>query len=168
ETMPYAIDVKHDAQLYHLEIPALYIPRCRACGELIFSNSVDDQILQALRAHLRLRTSEQSREVSLENSVAIAANVDPAARAIFYHLLDQVPEAEAVWAERQATLQSWRSDSRFTPYWPSIDQMLTDDFASLRRRAAARETVGHLEGYDYEAWREQRNYDLKHAHDHLS
>jgi putative zinc finger/helix-turn-helix YgiT family protein len=59
--MPYAIDVKHDGQLYHLEIPELKIPRCRACGELIFSNSVDDQISQALRAHLRLMTPEQIR-----------------------------------------------------------------------------------------------------------
>ena len=56
ETMPYAIDVKHDGQLYHLEIPALCIPKCRACGEQVFSNSVDDEILQALRAHLRLLT----------------------------------------------------------------------------------------------------------------
>ena len=47
--MPYAIDVKHNGQLYHLEIPALRIPRCRVCGELIFSNSVDDEILQVLR-----------------------------------------------------------------------------------------------------------------------
>ncbi len=61
ETMPYVIDVKHDDQLYHLEIPALCIPKCRACGELIFSNSVDDQIFQALRAHLRLLTPEQIR-----------------------------------------------------------------------------------------------------------
>jgi putative zinc finger/helix-turn-helix YgiT family protein len=59
--MPYAVDVKHDGQSYHLEIPALKIPRCRACGELVFSNNVDDQILQALRAHLRLLTPEQIR-----------------------------------------------------------------------------------------------------------
>ena len=61
ETLPYAIDVKHDGQLYHLEIPALQVPKCRACGELVFSNSVDDQILRALRAHLRLLTPEQIR-----------------------------------------------------------------------------------------------------------
>jgi putative zinc finger/helix-turn-helix YgiT family protein len=59
--MPYAIDVKHDGQLYHLEIPELKIPKCRACGELVFSNSVDDEILKALRAHLRLLTPEQIR-----------------------------------------------------------------------------------------------------------
>ncbi len=58
ETMPYTIDVNHDGQLHHLEIPALRIPKCRACGELVFSNSVDDQIFQALHAHLRLLASE--------------------------------------------------------------------------------------------------------------
>src|SRR5919201_1868093 len=61
ETMSYAIDVKHDGQLYHLDIPELLIPKCRACGELVFSNSVDDQVLQALRAHVRLLTPEQIR-----------------------------------------------------------------------------------------------------------
>jgi putative zinc finger/helix-turn-helix YgiT family protein len=59
--MPYAIDVKHDGQSYHLEIPKLTIPKCRACGELVFSNSVDDQIIEALRSHLRLLTPEQIR-----------------------------------------------------------------------------------------------------------
>ena len=36
ETMPYAIDIKHAGQLHHLEIPVLKIPKCRACGELVF------------------------------------------------------------------------------------------------------------------------------------
>lgn len=103
----------------------------------------------------------------MENDVVIAVKADPAAREMFYRLIGQVPESEAAWTERQATLRSWRSDPRFEPYWSAIDHMLTDDFASLRRRAAATESVAHLEGYDFDAWREQRNYDLKHAHDHL-
>ncbi|SRR5579883_412376 len=61
EAIPYTLDIKHDGQLYHLEIPALQLPKCRSCGELVFSNSVDDQILQALRAHLRLLTPDQIR-----------------------------------------------------------------------------------------------------------
>jgi hypothetical protein len=102
----------------------------------------------------------------MEKPIVIPAIVDPAIREKFYYLIDQVPESVAAWAERQATLRNWRSDHRFEPYWPSIDQMLTDDFASFRRRAAAMEAVGYLEGYDYDAWREQRDYDRKHAHDH--
>jgi putative zinc finger/helix-turn-helix YgiT family protein len=61
ETMPYTTEVKHDGQSYLIEIPALRIPKCRACGALVFSNSVDDQIIQALRAHVRLLTPEQIR-----------------------------------------------------------------------------------------------------------
>jgi hypothetical protein len=97
----------------------------------------------------------------------VIMKVDPAVREKFYQLIGQVADSEAAWAERQATLRSWRSDPPFEPYWPAIDQMLTDDFASFRRRAAAMEVVRYLEGYDYDAWRQQRDYDLKHAHDHL-
>ena len=56
----------------------------------------------------------------------------------------------------------WALDARFEPYWPSIDHMLTDDLASFRRRAAAIVPVGHLEGYDFDAWREQRLILLSH------
>ena len=107
----------------------------------------------------------------MEEHVVIPAKVDFAAREAFYRLIGQVPESVAAWQGRQATLRTWRSDPRFEPYWPSIDHMLTDDFASFRRRAAAMkdatEGVDGLEGYDFDAWREQREYDLKHAHDHL-
>jgi hypothetical protein len=33
--------------------------------------------------------------------------------------------------------------------------------------AALEEAAGDLEGYDFDAWREQRDYDLRHATDHL-
>jgi putative zinc finger/helix-turn-helix YgiT family protein len=59
ETMPYTTEVKHDGRRYKLMIPALTIPKCRACGELVFSNSVDDQIMQALRTEARLLTPQQ-------------------------------------------------------------------------------------------------------------
>lgn len=98
--------------------------------------------------------------------ITISANPDPATREEFYELLEQVPETEDAWARRQATLGGWRADPRFEPYWAVIDQMLTVDFTSFRRKAAAG-AVGELEGYDYDAWREQRDYDVKHAHDHL-
>lgn len=61
QTMPYAIDVKHDGQLYDLDIPELSIPKCSACGELVFSNSVDDRIIQALRERVGLLAPEQIR-----------------------------------------------------------------------------------------------------------
>jgi hypothetical protein len=103
----------------------------------------------------------------MEKLVVNPTKVDPTVREAFYDLIGQVPQSEAAWAERQATLKSWRADPRFEPYWPTIDHILTDDFASFRRRAAALKNVGPLEDYDYDAWRKQRDYDLKHAHDHL-
>jgi putative zinc finger/helix-turn-helix YgiT family protein len=61
ETIPYTAEVKHDGRLHRVEVPALTIPKCRACGALTFTNSADDQVLQALRALLRLLTPQQIR-----------------------------------------------------------------------------------------------------------
>lgn len=33
--------------------------------------------------------------------------------------------------------------------------------------AALEDAASDLEGYDFDAWREQREYDLRHANDHL-
>src|SRR5262245_8533457 len=92
-------------------------------------------------------------------------------RQTFYDLAGRSPDSEAAWAERQDTLRTWRGDPRVEADWPTIDHMLADDFASFRRRNAtmqqARESAGDLEGYDFEACRQQREYDLKHARDHL-
>jgi hypothetical protein len=76
----------------------------------------------------------------------VLPSVDPVARERFYDLLGQVPESEADWADRQATLRAWRSDARFEPYWPTIDQMLKVDFACFKRRAALAALTGDLEG----------------------
>jgi hypothetical protein len=94
-------------------------------------------------------------------------SVDPFIREQFYSRVAQLPETEAAWIERQAMFRRWRSDVRFEAFWPVIDHMLTDDFASCRRRAAAADkamaAVAQLQGYDFDAWHEQREYDLKHA-----
>jgi putative zinc finger/helix-turn-helix YgiT family protein len=59
ETMPYVANLKHDGRIYRIEIPELKIPKCRACGETTFSNDTDDQIIAALRSHLKLLTPQQ-------------------------------------------------------------------------------------------------------------
>jgi hypothetical protein len=94
-------------------------------------------------------------------------NVDPAAHEQFDQLVGQVSESEAAWAERLATLRRWRSEAAFEPFWPAVDQMLTVDFGSFKRRAGLAASAGDLEGYDFEAWRAQRDYDLKHARHQL-
>jgi putative zinc finger/helix-turn-helix YgiT family protein len=58
---PYTAKVKHDGIEYTIDIPALEIPKCRNCGELLFSNHVDEQIRDALRSRLRLLTPSQIR-----------------------------------------------------------------------------------------------------------
>jgi putative zinc finger/helix-turn-helix YgiT family protein len=57
--MPYVANLKHDGRVYHIEIPELKVPKCRACGEITFSNDTDDQITAALRSHLKLLTPQQ-------------------------------------------------------------------------------------------------------------
>ena len=57
----YTAEVRHDGRPYRVEVPDLMLPTCRACGEQVFSNSVDEQISRALRGHLRLLTPEQIR-----------------------------------------------------------------------------------------------------------
>jgi putative zinc finger/helix-turn-helix YgiT family protein len=60
-TVGYEAEVRHDGRLHTFTIPRLEIPVCRACGEKVFTEKVDDQINAALRAHLRLLTPEEMR-----------------------------------------------------------------------------------------------------------
>ena len=60
--VPYTARVNHDGRIYELEIPALDVARCRACGELVFDDRADEQISDALRSHLGLLTPDQIRQ----------------------------------------------------------------------------------------------------------
>ncbi len=57
----YEAEIRHDGRLHSFTIPSLDIPACRACGEKVFTEDVDQQIDDALRAHLQLLTPEQIR-----------------------------------------------------------------------------------------------------------
>jgi putative zinc finger/helix-turn-helix YgiT family protein len=59
--MPYTAKVKQDGIEYIIDIPALEIPKCHNCGDLLFSNHADEQIRDALRNRLRLLTPAQIR-----------------------------------------------------------------------------------------------------------
>ena len=54
KAIPYDAEVRHDGRLYKFAVPKLQIPVCRACGEKVFTEQVDDQINVALRLHLHL------------------------------------------------------------------------------------------------------------------
>ena len=60
-TVPHTSQIRHDGRLYTVELPRLRVPRCSACGELVFDNEADKQIAQALRAQLGLLAGEQIR-----------------------------------------------------------------------------------------------------------
>jgi putative zinc finger/helix-turn-helix YgiT family protein len=60
-TISYDAAVRHDGRDYTFTVPHLKIPVCRACGEKVFTEKVDDQINAALRSHLHLLTPEEIR-----------------------------------------------------------------------------------------------------------
>lgn len=53
--------IRHDGRAYTIELPELRVPRCAACGELVFDNDADQQIALALREHLGLLSAAQIR-----------------------------------------------------------------------------------------------------------
>ncbi|MFZ5829212.1 MAG: type II TA system antitoxin MqsA family protein [Planctomycetota bacterium] len=61
-TVPHTSQVKHDGRLYVVEVAGLRVPRCSACGELVFDNGADEQVAQALREKLGLLSGNQIRE----------------------------------------------------------------------------------------------------------
>ncbi len=101
--------------------------------------------------------------------ITISEDPDPATRDEFYEKAGHIPDSEAEWAEQQATFRTWGVDLRFERFWPIIERLLAIDFAATRRWATAARAAQELgeTGYDFDAWREQRDYDLKHANDHL-
>jgi putative zinc finger/helix-turn-helix YgiT family protein len=60
-TVPYTAKVKQDGRIYELAIQALEIPKCDACGELVFNDGADEQVSAALRDYLHLLTPDQIR-----------------------------------------------------------------------------------------------------------
>jgi len=90
-------------------------------------------------------------------------------RAVFYAELEHLPDTEETLAARREVLRRWRADPRFAAYWPQTDYMLTRDLDHYRKWAAAHEAARLLRedgGIDYDAIREQGEYDLRHADDH--
>jgi DNA-binding transcriptional regulator YiaG len=58
-SLPYDAEVHYDGRLYEINIPNLELPVCRACGEKVFTEFVDDQINRALRSQLHLLTPQE-------------------------------------------------------------------------------------------------------------
>jgi putative zinc finger/helix-turn-helix YgiT family protein len=61
-TVQHTSRIKHDGRLYSVELPALRVPQCGDCGELVFDNDTDEQIARAFRAQLGLLSGDQIRK----------------------------------------------------------------------------------------------------------
>jgi putative zinc finger/helix-turn-helix YgiT family protein len=61
-TTQYDTEVRHDGRLHIFTIPRLELPVCQACGQKVFTEQVDAQVNNALRAHLTLLTPAQIRD----------------------------------------------------------------------------------------------------------
>ena len=61
-TTEYEAEVRHDGRLYTFTIPNLKLPVCQSCGERVFTEKVDAQVNDGLRAHLNLLTPTQIRD----------------------------------------------------------------------------------------------------------
>ena len=60
-TIPYSVEVNHDGFVHSVTVDALEVPRCQACGELVFDSGADHQINAALRSQLHLLTPDDLR-----------------------------------------------------------------------------------------------------------
>jgi putative zinc finger/helix-turn-helix YgiT family protein len=58
----YDATVQHDGRLHTFTIPKLELPVCQVCGAKVFTEEVDAQVNNALRAHLNFLTPGQIRE----------------------------------------------------------------------------------------------------------
>jgi putative zinc finger/helix-turn-helix YgiT family protein len=61
-TVRHVAEIRHDDRVYLVEVAKLRVPRCRACGELVFDNVADEQIAAVLRDQLGLLSALQIRE----------------------------------------------------------------------------------------------------------
>jgi putative zinc finger/helix-turn-helix YgiT family protein len=58
----YSTKVKQDGVLHELHLPAVEVPRCQICGELVITTAVDELVNDALRSKLHLLTPAQIRK----------------------------------------------------------------------------------------------------------
>ena len=114
-TTSFDAEVRHDGRLHKFTIPNLELPVCRACGERVFTEAVDDQINAHLRAHLRLFTPDQIRAA-----------------------IDRIGMTQTEAADRmgiaEATLSRWLSGTQIQSR--SLDNLMRVFFAFPEIRAA--------------------------------
>ena len=84
----------------------------------------------------------------------------------FYEAVARIPETESDWDDQRKTFRVWRDDPRFEAYFPLLEHLLSTDFAATRRWPSLTKSLQDLrdlEGYDFDAWKQQREFDYQHA-----
>jgi putative zinc finger/helix-turn-helix YgiT family protein len=61
ETLPYSTVVQYDGRAYTVDLPEFRVPRCKNCGAMVFDDSANDQITDALRRQVGLLPPERIR-----------------------------------------------------------------------------------------------------------
>jgi putative zinc finger/helix-turn-helix YgiT family protein len=126
-------------------IPDLETPKCRSCGELLFSDSADEQINAALRSHLKLLTPSQIRRRRKQlglNQGELAAKIGAAEGTI------------SRW-ETGALIQSRTSDNLLRVYFalPAVRAVLVgegqDPDLGLEDKRTAESAQGEMEAGRY-------------------
>jgi hypothetical protein len=103
-------------------------------------------------------------------TVEITIEEKPSATSIsdeFYAELARLPQTLEAYEAQKAIFRRWRSDPRFEPYWQVLDHALVRTFEQVQKWIAAIGALQELEGYDFDAYRKQRECDQQHAGDHV-
>ncbi len=58
-TVPYTARIKHDGTVHEVQLKALTLPRCSACGETLITDEADEQLNRTLCRQLGLLFPEQ-------------------------------------------------------------------------------------------------------------
>ena len=101
-------------------------------------------------------------EITIEDQPSAASTSDE-----FYAELARLPETAEAYEAQKAIFRQWRSDPRFEAYWQVLDHALVRSFEQVRKWIEARAALVDLEGYDFDAYRKQRECDQQHAGDHV-
>jgi hypothetical protein len=86
----------------------------------------------------------------------------PAVRDEFYAESARLPETEEAFEAQKGLFRSWRNEPRFEAYWSVLDSLLERSYDHVRKWIVAAEAVAQLEDYDFDAYRQQREYDRQH------
>lgn len=107
----YTAKVKHDGVIHELHLPAIEVPRCQTCGNLVCTTEVDERVNDALRSRLHLLTPAQIRA----NIAKLGLNQQELAE-----WLDVAPETVSRWMTG-ALIQSSRMNKRLRMFFAFPD-----------------------------------------------